>query len=87
MSSQPLMEPDLPDATANLPGLPPALAGIASPFASEPPRVRLLRDESTAHPFALTIAAYFYLMSQEQALPVQVLTRSANSRKRFMVTS
>jgi flavin-dependent thymidylate synthase len=27
------------------------------PYASEPPTVRLLSDESTAHPFALTIAA------------------------------
>lgn len=55
MSSQPLMEPDA--AMASGPGLPPALAGVTSPFASEPPCVRLLRDESTAHPFALTIAA------------------------------
>ncbi|MCC6792410.1 MAG: FAD-dependent thymidylate synthase [Thermomicrobiales bacterium] len=39
---------------AAIPSSPPP---APSPFASSPPVVTLLRDESTAHPFALTIAA------------------------------
>ncbi|HUG17165.1 MAG TPA: FAD-dependent thymidylate synthase [Thermomicrobiales bacterium] len=37
--------------------VPVALSQPAYPFSSRPPSIRLLTDESTAHPFALTIAA------------------------------
>ena len=35
----------------------PRASDVSSPFASTPPTVTLLRDESTSHPFALAIAA------------------------------
>jgi thymidylate synthase ThyX len=37
--------------------VPDSTASPAYPFASRPPSIRLLTDESTAHPFALTVAA------------------------------
>lgn len=46
--------PGLPYGMLGAPQVPPV---DASPFASDPPVVTLLREESTAHPFALAVAA------------------------------
>jgi thymidylate synthase ThyX len=44
------------------------------PFQSQPPKVRLLGDESTAHPFALTIAAAWSCYGARPARVENVLT-------------
>jgi thymidylate synthase ThyX len=54
MASEPLDLPSLPAADPPRPALPP-VPGLR--FASGGPSVALLREESTAHPFALTVAA------------------------------
>src|SRR6478752_3687616 len=47
--------PDQPPV--NLVAVPRIPADVTAPFVSTPPSVTLLKEESTAHPFALTIAA------------------------------
>ena len=76
MASQPLDLPSLPERASVIPALPPP---VGLRFASGGPTVTLLRDESTAHPFALSVAAAWSCYGAKPAKVENVLKLVAES--------